>query len=250
MSNCNTCDKLVFRNEQDVSFLPANSNLFQQMIGETIVDYHSASSTTWKTANMSNSTIVSLLTRGYLFRESSTKNPIILSSDGTYWMIDPTYISTPVPTEDPVNTNSGSTPNPVYEDCDAYGWDVIGYWDCKNRNAQVWTSETSDDFEQWKIDAAKNAADALAATQKAAQDALDAAAKSAADAAAAAALALKNATDATRDALAAAAAATAKAAADAAAAAGKGLFDGINKSLLIGGAGILVLGVILLVTRK
>lgn len=249
MSDCNTCDKLVFRNEQDVSYLPANSNLFQQMIGETIVDYHSASSTTWKTANMSNSTIVSLLTRGYLFRESSTKNPIILSSDGTYWMIDPSYVSTPVPV-DPANTNSGQTPNPVYEDCDAYGWDVVGYWECKTRNASVWTDKTNQDFEQWKIDAAKNAADALAATQKAAQDALDAAAKSAADAAAAAALALKNATDETRAALEAAAAAAAKAAADAAAAAGKGLFDGINKSLLIGGAGILVLGVVLLATRK
>ena len=115
-----------------------------------IVDYLSSSTDkTWSlNKSMSDSTIVTLLKRGYLFRDSATKNSIILSSSGTYWIIDPSQISTPVPisTTNSGTTNTTNVSNPIYADCDALAWSgkLAEAIQCKADNWSLWNQYNVD----------------------------------------------------------------------------------------------------------
>ena len=238
MSECQTCEKLVVRDTQNN--FQNDSSLFSQIsnqLGELIVDYKTSSTdSTWAlNKNLSIDTIRTFLERGYIIRESITKNGIVIGSDGLLHFVV-TLEQTEIPVDDsivsPVNDNNNKN------QCE--WWDLM----CQAVVVGETVTTTIDDSIKGTQDAIdKKIAELTAQFNLSIQQAQDAAA---------AAVAAAN--QAAADGIAAATKAATEAAAAAAAAAVGGIAAGakdLQKKLLIGGGiAIAVIGVLIVVTRK
>ena len=237
MNECQTCEKLVVRDNQfDIPMNFQVNGLFSQIIGQLIVDYKTSSSdTTWAfNKNLSTDTIKTFLQRGYIIRESITKNGIVLGNDGLLHFVI-TLEQTEIPEDSivsPENNNNNTN------QCE--WWDLM----CNVVTVGGNITTTIDDSIKGTQDAIdKKIAELTAQFNLSIQQAQDAAA---------AAVAAAN--QAAADGIAAATKAATEAAAAAAAAAVGGIAAGakdLQKKLLIGGGiAIAVIGVLIVATRK
>ena len=226
--DCQTCGLLNEKGavQNDLSDIPLsfqanqnnglwNNSMFKQIVGthsdgSSIIEVRyktSSTSTTWKYANMSATTISRLLERGYIFVDISAKSDILLNSDGTLRLSSGGNLggspsgqsTTPSPTETvdtPVQTNDGNfDPLGDFAKYFSGGIDVHITQPIDNsiKETQAAIDKTVEDLtKQFNLTIQQTqdaAAAAVAAANKAAIDGVAAATKAATDAATAAAAA-------------------------------------------------------------